>query len=377
MKTIKTLILAILISGTTFSQTETKQSLEINTLSGYEFNYFKSPDQVLQNGILFNQDSLISSSSYQDINADYDVNHHWKENRLRFSITPGARIFYENPDDSYWTVNATVKYDRELNKKVDFLAGILFKRVAREGLDGAQDVLINPLGYTNIGVNTGIGFRPWKKNKSTIEAFYNNRNFDAFGIRDLQFDEYGVRFKTTQRFKVNKLKHAYGLTGYIKKRLYDTFNASDVVPDGERDWDYIRLTPFYELPVNKNLKLTSSFLYYVRIDNLEDRSGFNQYGPKIAFTFDDDQTKIRSSFSYVMRDYTFFEARDNNGLIGENIQYNYADFSLKATRKIRKSMYLTADIYSRIRTTNFTDIEARSFRSYRNQYAGVGLMWDF
>lgn len=376
MKAITSFLLALLASSFLISQ-ENKQRFKVGAYAGYEYNYFKSPTEVRQDTVLFTRDDLIASSSYKDIFASYDYSTKWRGNRLRFSIDPQARLFYDNFDDSYWSLNASAKYDYELNDNMAFLAQVSFRRMNREGLDGAQDVLVNPLGYTNYGAKAGVELEPVQNNKTTILGFYNFKDFDAFGIRDLQFNEYGIQVGTKQKFKVNRLKHAYGLNGYVKKRLYDTFNASDVISDGERDWSYIKATAFYELPLSKTLELEPSYTYYSRIDNRDERSGFTQTGPSLRVKFDNDKTKINSSFKYLIRDYTTLEARDNNGPTGEKIKYQYMDVALNVEHRLGNGGFsLIAEAYSRVRTTNYTDIDARSFRGYTNQYAGVGIRWE-
>ncbi len=362
---------------TVYAQSEQKHRFDIELQSGYEYNYFKSPTEVRQNGILFNADSLIASSSYQDIKADYDYRIKWGANRLRFSATPFVRYFNEASDDSYWSFLGSVKYDTKLSRTTKILAELSLKRMNREGLDGAQDVLINPLGYTKYGASTGIEFALLKRNKSTVEGFYNFKNFDAFGVQDLQYNEFGIRIKSVQSFYVGKRKHSYGGTITANKRLYTTFNASNIDSEGERDWDYVKASIFYELPFSKEIEIKPSLIYYQRIDNLLDRSGFTQYGPSLAIKYASAKTKVRGKISYLTRDYKTLQARDNNGLIGENIQYTYADISISAEHRILKNLYATASLYSRVRNTNFTDIDARSFRAYRNQYMGVGVRWKF
>jgi len=357
------------------AQSKTKLSLE--TQSGYEYNYFKSPKQVEIDGILFNADNLISSSMLQDVELDFDYSYKWKKQRLRFSVNPSARIFYEAVDDSYWSVSAFGKYDYDITRTTRFLAEVNFRRVNREGLDGAQDVLVNPLGYSNYGASTGLEFSPFKKNQTTVELFYNFRNFDAFGTRDLQFDEFGIKMSTEQTFRLHKLKHKYGIDAYFKKRLYDTFNASDIDSEGERDWSYIKIVPYYDFPISKRLELQANFQIYKRIDNLVQRSGFNQFGPELGVRYKSKNTKIYTNMSYIMRNYTDIQARDNVGAIGENVTYNYVNFRLNATQQITDQLSLVASVYSRIRTTNNTNIEARSFRDYRNQFVTIGFNWQF
>jgi hypothetical protein len=369
--------LAFLVNVLIFAQSEQKHSLDIGTQGGYEFNYFKSPTEVVQDGVLFTSDSLISSSGYQDIKADYDYRIKWGANRLRISVAPSIRYFYDATDDSYWSLTTHAKYDRKVSRTTKILAELSLKRMNREGLDGAQDVLINPLGYTNYGAAMGIQFALIKDNKSTAEAFYNFKNFDAFGVQNLQFNEFGIQLKSVKSYYIGKQKHRYGATLFAKKRLYQTFNASNIDTEGERDWDYVKGTVFYDLPISKTFEIKPSLVYYQRIDNLLDRSGFTQFGPALGVKYKNKKTTLSGKISYLTRNYKTLLARDNSGLTGENIQYTYADFSLNASQRLRKNIYLTATAYSRVRTTNFTDIDARSFRGYRNQYMGMGLRWEF
>jgi len=248
----------------------------------------------------------------------------------------------------------------------------------REGLGGDQDVLINPLGYTIYGGTLGVAFAPFTNNELTVEGLYNFKDFDVFGVRDLQYHEFGAQLSSVQSFKINRLKHKLGITVYAKKRLYETFNASDIdEPNGERDWDYLKGTLYYKLPFSKQFEMKPSFVYYVRIDNSTNRSGFNQYGPGISLKFDNDRTKIKGSFAFITRDYTDIEARNTDGPIGDDLKYEYSNFQLDLGQKIGGGFSITAAIFSKIRATNYSDIDARSFRNYRNQYAGVGILWEF
>lgn len=185
----------------------------------------------------------------------------------------------------------------------------------------------------------------------------------------------GVQFKTEQVFKVNSLTHKYGLTGFVKKRKYTTYNATLLIPEGERHWGYFKTTAFYTYPIAKQLEVKPSFVYYLRTDK-DKRSGFNQYGPGISLRFSNKNTKVRTSFQYLTRNYNEIEARDNNGLINEKIQYNYANFVFNAEHSLSDHISLTSTVYSRIRQTNYTSVAARSFRGYRHQYAGIGVKWE-
>lgn len=373
MKKTKITLLALLFSVVITAQV--KHSFEAETQTGYEYNYFKSPNEVHQNGEIFTADDLIASSLYQYLKLDYDYRKRWGKHRFRFSAQPEAIVFYENTDDSYWSFLTHGKYDYRFNRSTRLLGEVSFKRMNREGLDGAQDVLINPLGYTNYGAKSGVRFGLLKNNKTTIMALYNFRNFNAFGIRDLQFNEMGVQFKTEQVFKVNSLTHKYGLTGFVKKRKYTTYNATLLIPEGERHWGYFKTTAFYTYPIAKQLEVKPSFVYYLRTDK-DKRSGFNQYGPGISLRFSNKNTKVRTSFQYLTRNYNEIEARDNNGLINEKIQYNYANFVFNAEHSLSDHISLTSTVYSRIRQTNYTSVAARSFRGYRHQYAGIGVKWE-
>ncbi len=366
----------MLTVGEAFSQSKT--TFDIETRGGYEYNYFRSPKEVRVNDTILTKEDLISSSIYQDLEVKYRYRYKWnKKNRVRFLVNPASRVFYENFDDSYWSLNARVNYDHKFSKKLTFLAETRFTRMNREGLGGDQDVLINPLGYTNYGITTGIEFAPFDANETTIEGFYNLKNFDAFGVRDLQFDEYGAQFSSIQSFEVNRLEHKLGINGYVKKRLYDTFNASELDTDGERDWDYAKVALFYELPWSKSFKIRPNYMYYTRIDNsTQGRSGFNQFGPGVMMSYKSETTKIRSSFSFITRNYKEIEARNTEERIGEKLKYQYANFQVNAAHKIKENLWLTGTLYSRIRNTNYTDIDARSFRNYRNQYAGIGVLWE-
>lgn len=367
-----------LIIGMQFTYSQSKNKFSIETQGGYEYNYFRSPEEIRVNDMVLNKEDLISSSFYQDIDATYRYRYKQNNHRIRIAVNPFSRIFYENMDDSYWSLNAKMNYDYKFNRNTKWFFEARFLRMNREGLGGDQDVLINPLGYTNYGASTGIELAPFKNNELSIGGFYNFRNFDAFGVRDLQFDEFGAQLSSVQTFKVNRLKHKLGLIAYAKKRLYDTFNASEIEdPNGERDWDYLKGTLFYTLPFSKLFQIKPSFVYYMRIDNSTNRSGFNQYGPGITMKYDNEKTKIKGAFSFITRDYTDIEARNTDGEIGEKLQYEYANLLLNVSHKLGNGFSLTTTISSRIRSTNYTDIDARSFRNYRNQYAGIGVLWEF
>ena len=369
----KTIFFVLLFLGPIVALGQERHRFELSSQTGYEHNYFKSPDQLLVNGSLLTENDLIASSGYLDMFFDYDYRYKWNANRIRISISPYSRIFQENPGDSYWSLDASVKYDYKLSKKIKLLAEISFSRMNREGLDGAQDVLVNPLGFTNYGTAMGLSFQPLKQNKTIVEGFYNFKNFDPYGIRDLQFNEYGVQLATKQKFKPGRYEHAFGFIVYYKKRQYTTFNAEETPQNGQRDWDYTKITGFYELPLSGTFEIEPQLTYYARFDRLEDRSGFNQYGPGLRLRFDNDKTKISAAIRYFIRDYTAIQAP---GVEDELLVYQYTDISLGIEHELPiKKLFFTGTAYSRFRETNTIDLSSRSFRGYTNQYVGVGLTW--
>ncbi|MEO0570605.1 MAG: hypothetical protein AAF039_02795 [Bacteroidota bacterium] len=364
--------LLFLVSTVVFAQE--KHRFEIGSQTGYEYNYFKSPDVLVVNDSLLNENDLIASSGYLDVFMDYTYRYKWKAHRIRISAQPYARIFQEAVSDSYWNLDATVKYDYKLSKRTKLLAELGFERMNREGLDGAQDVLVNPLGYTNYGVSSGLEIKPFRANKSTLEVFYNFKNFDAFGVRDLQFDVYGIRMATKQKFRPGKYEHTVGFNAYYKKRLYDTFNGEDTPQNGTRDWDYLKASAFYELPITGTFEIVPQLSFYSRMDRLVDRSGFNQYGPALRLKFDNDKTKISAVVKYQLRQYTEIQApgTEDNVLL----RYQYTDVALNFEHQLPiKGLLFTGTVYSRFRETNTVALSSRSFRGYTNQYAGIGLLW--
>ena len=364
------LVFSLCIVSLCFSQE--RHRFKLGSQTGYEHNYFKSPGQVLVNGTLLTESDLIASSGYLDIFMDYDYRYKWKANRLRVSIQPFARLFQEQMGDSYWNLDMAMKYDHKLSKSAKLLGELTFERMNREGLDGAQDVLVNPLGYTNYGVSGGMEWRPFTKNKTTVEGFYNFKNFDAYGVRDLEFNEYGIRLGMKQQFRPGRYDHAFGLNTYYKKRLYETFNSEQTPQTGKRDWDYAKVTGFYELPLNAVWEVAPQLTYYGRFDRLENRSGFHQYGPGLRLRFDNEKTKIHAMVKYQMRAYADIQAPGTTDLL----RYEYTDFSLNVEHQLPiTGLFFTARAYSRFRETNTEDLASRSFRGYTNQYAGIGLLW--
>ncbi|QTE23265.1 hypothetical protein [Polaribacter cellanae] len=365
------LFLTILISG------QTKHKFKTRTLTGYEYNYFKSPEEILRGGKLFTKDKLIKSSAYQDIKVNYSYKYKYNLHKINFSTTPKTRLFYNNSNDSYWSLHTNLKYTYNLIKRTKLFLNTSFLRMARKGLDGDQDVLVNPLGYSNYGLNVGVFFKPINKNSTTIETFFKFRDYDKFGTRDLEYKEFGVQLNTVQSFKPNKLIHKYGITSSFRKRDYKVFNAASTKPNKERNWNLIYAMAFYQYPISKKLKVKSGYYYLTRIDKLNNKSGYKQHGPSLQIKFRSKKTILSTSFKYLSRNYANLKSKNNDGFIGEKIKYKYFEFSANMSHKLGKNgFYLTANAYSMLRSTNFTNIRARSFRGYRNQYAGVGVKWE-
>ncbi|MEM9143535.1 MAG: hypothetical protein AAGA86_11150 [Bacteroidota bacterium] len=368
----KALLFVFSVLTIAMGEAQENHRLKAATLAGYAYNYFKSPNTVLVNGDVLDKNDLIASSTFQDIALEYDYRKTWKGHHLSFNLNPFARLFHENMADSYWALETSLKYNYKFNKKTKVLAEVHFERMNREGLDGAQDVLVNPLGFTNYGSSAGVQWLAFKRNRTTMEAFYNFKNFDAYGIRDLQFNEYGVQLSSKQKFRPGRYSHAAGLVAYYKKRQYETFNAEADQPNGERNWDYSKIRVFYRLPLTGHLELEPQLIYYGRYDRLQNRSGFHQYGPGLRLRFDNDKTRITGLLKYQLRNYTKITAPGTDDLL----HYQYMDISIRLEHRLPiKGMFLTGTTYNRFRETNTVDQSSRSFRSYTYQYMGVGLLW--
>lgn len=374
MKT-TTIITLLCFATLSWGQQSEDHDLRVNTLSGYEYNYLKSPDEVLFEGNIIGRDSLINSSVYQDIDLRYSFKKDWEYSKFRLSASPEARFFYEQPEDSYWRFTLNLDYQLKISKRMNYLASASFKRNDREGLNGAQDILINPLGYTQYQVQTGINYRPFKYHRLELLGGFRHKNFDQFGVRDLEYNQFEVVLHSYQRFKVGRRFQKFGVEMAARKRLYQTLNSTNDIPNGERDWDYLDATAYAELRFSESFRLTPAFNYYQRIDQLIDRSGFTQFGPRLDLRYSTSRLYLSVSSAFNTRNYKSFEARGPGGPLGEKIKYEYVNFRFTGSWQINPNLYLRAEVYSRVRSTNYTDISARSFRNYRNQYAGLGLQW--
>lgn len=368
--------IGLFLSVWSFGEAQERHRFEGQTLSGYEYNYFKSPDQLVLGDSTLTSADLIASSSYQDFIADYDYRYKKKGHRIRFRIAPELRFFHERADDSYWQVNSWLKYDYRLGKRTKLLAEGRFNRMNREGLDGAQDILVNPLGYTLYGASAGLGFALLKNNRSELEFFGNYKNFDAFGSRDLEYLERGASLSTRQEFRPGKYEHQLSARVYYKQRLYTTFNAADSPAGGERDWWYFRSDISYSFPLSGYVDLEPEVIYYQRIDRLEERSGFRQLGAGMRLSVKTEKTKLRAAAKYQLRGYDEIEAADLEGEGYAPLRYDYLDLSLSFEHQLPlKGLFFIGEGFSRVRETNTLSLSSRSFRDYRTYYAGLGLRW--
>lgn len=378
MKTTSLLTVVLLFSIHVFAQKEKNidNELEVTALTGYEYNYFKSPSKVIFNDILLTEDDLVASSPFQNIDLNYDYKRKWNGNKIWLSASPEFRYFNENADDSYWSLKIKGRYDYRITKALKLDTDIYFRRMAREGLDGDQDVLINPLGYSLLGGSAGLDLDIGRDIQMEVAAFFNHKNYDKYGVKDLKYNEFGVDFNIQQEFELLKTKHELGLSTYLKKRLYETYDAFDEEPYGTRDWNYWKGELFYKTNLTKRLEFDTDFAYLIRTDLGANRSGYEQYGVSLGLDYENKRLDIGLGAELLNRKYTAISARDNEGQIGEMTKYKYLNLSFDIQYSLSKHFTVSAEAYQRVRNTNYTDLSARSFRGFTYQFAGLGVIYE-
>lgn len=358
------------------AQTEVKNKIKFSTQTqvGYEYNFLKSPDKLIVDDVLLQAKDLVLSSVYQDIDVKFQYNIRWNKSEFNTQIRPIYKVYYQSMEDSYWNISVISKYNRNLSKNLNFLIRATYKKIIREGLDNDQDFIVNPLGFSSYGLVTGLQFQPLKNNKTTLGFLYNYRDFDATDIRDTNINEIGIYLNTEEQLVIANKIHSFGFKAFFKNITHETIILENQSLNRKRKWNYFKLNPFYQIAINKRIKVAPSFIYSSRIDK-ESTSSFTIFGPELKLKWMNQKTLATFTFSYLSRKYKDIYAQDSLGVIDEKATLNFVSFNVKAEHKLTKKIRLNASIFSRIRNTNNTSHRSRSFSHFRNQYAAIGLKW--
>ncbi|MGY6647497.1 hypothetical protein [Wenyingzhuangia sp. IMCC45574] len=370
-----------MISTVSFAQTD----ISVATLSGYQSNILKMPDQFVNDeDELLNSDELYSSSFYQDVRLKLKYKHLKKKTAFKAYFIPENRFYFSEPDLNRLSIDTKLDYDYTLKKNLKWENELQYKIINQEGSDADNNELNTPFGYKQLTLNSGLRFRLYKNNRSFVELSYSKKDFDATETRELTYHKYGIATTFKNIKWKHHLLHSYGTTAAFYHRDYDILNFSDDEEDEEaeditssRIWQYLNLGAFYELPINKQWRITPQLEYENRMDQTNNRFGYSQFRPSVSVEYKSKRMKLNLKTSYANRKFSNLNATNQENKTVGKLVYNYLYVKFLASYKLNKKLSLIANTSFTNRISNNAILTTQAYRSYQRGYAGIGINYTF
>ena len=367
------LIIALLFYTVTISA---QFDISLGTSFGYESNINKSPNSFTENNILYKKEQLHLNSTFQDVFLDLKYAKKWKSNVLRASLSPEMRYYYSEPSSKITIINSRLKHTYFLSKKLKLESNLRYKIKDRKGADFEDIELRTPLGYNLFNLSSGIHFSLHKNNKTFTEFSYSKKNFDKSDIRKVEYNMYSLNIKYTNNLTTNNLNSTYGISLELHNRDYN-INYFNENRNNYRNWIYINLSAFYEIPITNNWNLKPAFYYENRIDKTDNTFGYSQIKPSLSINYSNEKFSTNFRTDLYIRDFKNLQAFDSNNLNIDNLEYIYSKIITTSKYHLTNNSTLLLEAYYLDRKSNNTNINTQAYRSYTNYYIGTGFTYNF
>lgn len=346
------------------------------TFSGYESNINQVPDALDVNGELLTEDDLYMSSAYQDLILRFVYKKEWGKHSFAAYVTPEIRYYFTESELNQTILNTRLSYKYDIKKNFRWENSIRYKIKDREGQDLDQVELSVPFGYKLFELTSGLRFRLYKNNRTFVKVNFLSKDFDNSSTRSVLYNLYGISTEFKNIKWRNHLLHSYGVKLGYNSRDYKITNFSDN-SSGDRVWNYFDVGIFYRLPFSKKFYIQPELSYQKRMDDTANRFSYDQIRPELTLTYSSGRFEAKVITSYTGRSFSNLTAEDINGDDVGNLQYDYLRFRANLEYNINNKLSLVFETYTIDRNSNNTDVTTQAFRSYINQYAGIGLRYNF
>lgn len=364
-----TLIFCVL--GTLCANSQLK--VTASSLAGYETNIYKSPSILISDGEVLNESELFASSAYQDVILNSTYSKKWTNSLFKVSLNPQLRYYFSQENAKTSIVNARVKYEFNFSRTTKWQNSLTYKVKSQNGQDLDANELSTPLGFNRWNFSSRLLMRFSKRNRSVFEVNYGNKTFDASESRQVAYNFYRLKFTTRKVKWKNGLLHSFGLNVAYSGREYNIQNIEEET-NSKRNWDYINTSVFYKIPFNKKWNIEPQLEYEKRMDKTNNQFGYDEFSTsfKLKFKSKSFLFNLTSNFAY-----RAFGKLNTTGTTIQKLNYKYVRLNMNTSYKLNKKWLLTSRAYLISRNSNNNNINTTAYRSYHNNYFGLGLKFIF
>lgn len=366
------LLLCLFVSSILTAQID----FSATTYSGYEQNILQVPDLFEANGELLTQEDLYANSAYQDLLIRFKFSKKWEKHSFAAYLTPEIRHYFSESDLNQTIFNARLSHKYDIKKNFRWENSIRYKIKDREGQDLDQVELSVPFGYKLFELTSGLRFRLYKNNRTFVKLNFLSKDFDNSNTRSVMYNLYGINTEFKNIKWRNHLLHSYGIKVGYNSRDYKITNFSDN-SSGDRTWNYVDAAIFYRLPLSKKFYIQPELSYQKRMDETNDRFSYDQIRPELTLVYQSARFEAKITTSYTGRSFSNIIAENDEGDDVGNLKYDYFRLRTQLEYNINNKLSLVFESYTIDRNSNNTDPTTQAFRGYINQYAGVGLRYNF
>lgn len=363
-------LLCLFLSNKAIAQMQVSTS----TLSGYESNILRFPDQLLVEGELLGASELFKSSYFQDIKASIKYTKESRKSIFKISTKAQKRFYFTEAESNRLLADFKVNYKRYFSRYTSWENSAQYYIKDQNGLDADENEIGGSFGYKLFNMDSKLNFSLFKSNRSFISAHYGEKKFNPTETRNVSYSKYGLKAGFKNIKWRNHLLRSYGFTAAFIQRQYaiESSNEDDGFTSENRTWNYINTRAFFKIELTKEWTLYPSLTYEKRLDQSDTRFGYNEITPKIYLSYSGEKISASVSGSYTQRNFTDLVVNESDLL-----NYKYFRLKLNTSYKISNSWSIISQAYIVNRETNNASLNTVAFRSYNNYYVGFGLQFNF
>lgn len=367
-------VFAVTFSNTIYGQIQ----VSTETSTGFESNIYKAPNSLFSDDtdLLMRRESLVTESLYQDALFKFSYRFKDRDNDFKFSMNPEYRYYFDATGANRFVLNSRANYTVRLKRRLEWESDVHFKLRDQKGQDLDQNELNTTLGYRQLNAFSGLNFRWYKNNRSFVRLEYRYKDFYKSNTRSIAYHRYGISTGFRHLDWKDGMLHSVGIEAAFYHRKYNIVSRA-TGQTSNRVWQYLNVALSYRLPISQHWNVTTGFAYEKRMDQTDDRFGYNQFRPSIKLQYKTTKLNLRLTSSYSLR--KFNELVAENSLEDEvgNLKYDYLRLRFTGSYQLNDTWSIIGEGYLIDRASNNTNVFTTAFRSYNSYYAGIGIRYTF
>jgi len=349
-------------------------SVRTGVFQGYEWNIFRNPESLVQQGDTLGRGDLWSNSNYNELFLNTDYSKRWKNARLKLSGDFRANIYHQqnSAQKEFYRVYASYRTKYASRKYFEFSPSITRRNQAP--IDQSDLIFRSRFSYSQVLAPLHFDFYLKKQRWLRFETSYRYRAYDATSNDNTHYHGFGAEALFSKRWKGRVTTEVELFAEWNLRKQTEFEFATETEPEEVKNRDFQSYTFGSTLSLrsnNSSFRIEFPLSYKSFTDTPSERLNYSQLetGTKISFKL--GKTRVTQNLTGTFRDFSNLTVTDD-----ELLNYKYIRSSTTIRIPVLNRFTYTVKASAVRRLSNRTTMTRSSFRGFLSSYIETGFSLD-